>query len=167
MHRSSLSLSLSLDWQPTTKRDREELEIEANRGGRGGGGGGGGASRDRYLGDSAISRGRQISVNPGSLARLMPGFHLRARQAGGKVWDGWVTIHRRRCHCRPSPPPPPYSYGCNEVGGLHTGIHTHTSRRWRKERGVARREMSKGRADDHPGSIHPPPLVEKYPRHGL
>lgn len=126
MHRSSLSLSLSLDWQPTTKRDREELEIEANRGGRGGGGGGGGASRDRYLGDSAISRGRQISVNPGSLARLMPGFHLRARQAGGKVWDGWVTIHRRRCHCRPSPPPPPYSYGCNEVGGLHTGIHTHT-----------------------------------------
>lgn len=132
----------------TNQRKRE--------GGGGGGCGVGGASRDRYLGDSAISRGRQISVNPGSLARLMPGFHLRAHQAEGKVWDGWVTIHRRRCHCRPPPPP---SYGCNEVGGL--GIqrvpctHTHTrarahidsSRRWRKERGVARREMSKGRGE--------------------
>lgn len=39
-------------------------------------------SRRRYLGDSVISRGRQISVNPRSLARLMPGFHLRAQSKG-------------------------------------------------------------------------------------
>lgn len=113
----------SLPSPPTTRPTREPAKRKTKGQARRRRKGGGseeerwGASRDRYLGDSAISRGRQISVNPGSLARLMPGFHLRARQAEGKVWDGWVTIHRRRCHCRP-PPPLPRSCGCNEVGGL-------------------------------------------------
>lgn len=148
------------------------MKRRTNRRKREGGGGGcgvGGASRDRYLGDSAISRGRQISVNPGSLARLMPGFHLRAHQAEGKVWDGWVTIHRRRCHCRPPPPP---SYGCNEVGGLGiqrvpcTRTHTHT--RARAHRLVETLEEGKRGGEEGneqgergermtTGSIHPPP----------